>query len=158
MTFCKEMKTTTILRLLIAAEIVFGLLEVAADLTTVTFLPVEFQQYIENEVEVDLSIMGGLGLGAAMLLLVGVFVSWIGLWRLWRPARTIYTVCWIASVPIYLILDPVAWNTPLGAMFSELSILAAGAIISLLYFSDVAEHFNKKKAEQVGDGDAEEAV
>jgi hypothetical protein len=43
-------------------------------------------------------------------------------------------------------------------MFSEYSVLAAGVILGLLHFSDVSHHFDKKTAEQSGDGDAEEDV
>ena len=152
------MKTFTILRILITAEIFFGVLAIVADLTTQASLPVEFQRYLENDVEADLTISRGLGLGFGLLSFLGIIVGWVGMWRLWRPARMIYTVSWILGVPVYLMFDPVSWNTPVGALSGEYSVLAAGAIMSLLHFSNLAEHFNKKKAEQVGAGDAEEAV
>ena len=96
----------------------------------------------------DLSTTGVVGLGIGMLLLAGMIVGWVGVWRLWRPARMIFTASWIAAVPIYLMLGPVVWYTPLGAIFNDYSTLAAGAIISLLFLTDVSNHFNTKKAEQ----------
>jgi hypothetical protein len=40
------------------------------------------------------------------------------------------------------------YYTPVGAMLDEYSVLAAGAILSLAFFSELALHFNRTKAEQ----------
>jgi hypothetical protein len=134
--------------MLIAAEIVLGLLGITADFAGETKLPIEIRNYIARSSEADLTLAQLSGFGVGMVLVIGLIVGWVGLWRLWRPARTIYAVCWLAAVPLYLLLDPVVYYTPLGSMLSEYSVLAAGAILSLVFFSDLAGHFNRTRAEQ----------
>ena len=142
------MRYAKILRLLIAAEILLGVLGIAADFAGETKLPIEIQYYIARSAEADPTFAQLAGLGIGVTLIIGLIVGWIGLWRLWRPARTIYAVCWLAGVPLYLLLDPVVYYTPVGAMLDEYSVLAAGAILSLAFFSELALHFNRTKAEQ----------
>lgn len=148
------MKHIAILRLLIAAEVSLGVLSIAADFTLERNLPTGIQSYIAKSAESDLSLAQAWGLGIGFLLIIGLIVGWIGLWRLWRPARTIYTICWLAGIPLYLLLDPVVYYTPIGAMLSEYSVLAAGAILGLVFFSEFSSYFTKTKAEQGVDPNA----
>jgi hypothetical protein len=141
------MKHTTILRILIAVEVSLGVLGIAADFALETMLPAPIQDYIAKSANSDLTLGQASGLGIGVLLIIGLIVGWVGLWKLWRPARTIYTICWLAGVPLYLLLDPVVYYTPAGAMLGEYSVLAAGAILSLVFFSDLSSHFNRTKAE-----------
>jgi hypothetical protein len=139
--------------MLIASEIIFGVLGITAHFAGETKLPIEIQNYIARSSEADLTLAQLSGLGIGIVLITGVIVGWVGLWRLWRPARTIYAVCWLAGVPLYLLLDPVVYYTPLSAMLSEYSVLAVGAILSLVFISDLAPHFNgTRKPNRVGTG------
>jgi hypothetical protein len=135
------MNTKTILRCLIISEIALTLIGVATDIILEKTLPQEIQQYIMRTKEIDLTFMQVLGGGIGLLMLIGLVVGWIGLWKLWRPARLIYTLCCILGMSIYLLIEPVVYYTPLGAVFSDLSVLAAGMILGIIYFSDLATHF-----------------
>ena len=140
------MNQISILRCLVATEALLGLIGIVADSAGERLLPIEIQQYLARSINADLTSSQATGLGLGVLVVIGVIVGWIGLWRLWRPARLIYTVSWLGGVPLILLLDPVVYYTPIGAMFSEYSILAAGAILGVIFFSDLAEHFGKTKA------------
>ena len=140
--------------MLIAAEVLLGVFSIAADFVGETMLPTEIQDYIARSTESDLTLAQASGLGIGVILIIGLIVGWVGLWRLWRPARSIYAICWLAGVPLYLLLDPVVYYTPVGAMLSEYSVLAAGAILSLIFFSDLSPYFERTKAEQDVDPNA----
>ncbi|HTP67003.1 MAG TPA: hypothetical protein VMJ66_16540 [Geobacteraceae bacterium] len=141
------MNTKAILRCLIVAEIAFVQVGVAIDIILEKTLPQELQQYIMRAKETGMTFTQLLGFGIGLLMLIGLVVGWIGLWQLWRPARLIYTLCWILGMSSYLLIEPVVYYTPLGAIFSDFAVLAAGMIIGLIYFSDLATHFVKGQAE-----------
>lgn len=141
-----------ILRILILAEIILGLLSLAAEVFEEGVAP---SPNVVDMPDVTLDYIGTFG---AILCLVGIIVGWIGLWRLWRPARTIYTLSWILGPTFaYLVLRLSDYQTPLEAFFSGFSSVAAGMILGLTYFSDLATHFKKSNAEQVGSSDGEGA-
>lgn len=139
--------TPRLLRRLILAEVVCGLTSVVFDLALEDSLPAEIRRYIARSDQATLSAVQVIGYGLGSILLIGLMIGWIGLWRLWRPARRIYTICWLLGVPLYLLIEPVLYYTPLGAMFSEYSVLAAGMTLGVVYFSDLSLHFAVPNAE-----------
>ena len=137
--------TPRLLRCLILAEVVCGLTSAVLDLALEDRLPAEIRQYIARADETAISTVQWMGYGLGIVLLMGVIIGWIGLWRLWRPARRIYTASWLLGMPLYLLLEPVSYYTPIGAMLSEYSVLAAGMILGITHFSDLSAHFTVLK-------------
>jgi hypothetical protein len=127
---------TKILRILIITEIVFTILEITFDIVFEKSLPPKFLEYIASTETVEISTNEAVGLIISVVLIVVTIVSWIGLWRLWRPAKLLYTLKCLLGPIIYLILEPVVYYTPLGAFFSEYAVLSAGAILSIIYFTE----------------------
>ncbi|HEY6194693.1 MAG TPA: hypothetical protein VI504_06575 [Candidatus Eisenbacteria bacterium] len=68
------------------------------------------------------------------------FAAWIGLLYFWRPARRLYLACMAMSVFLALISGP-SVATSIGAAFRLMDGLVSGAVLGLVYFSDVAGRF-----------------
>ena len=74
---------------------------------------------------------------------VGLTVaSWVALLNLWWFARRLYVTAWGLWILIVVLSGPSVLN-PVGAMFDSLERLVAGAIIGLVFFSDLSRHFER---------------
>ena len=71
--------------------------------------------------------------------------AWIGLLNYWWFARRLYVTAMVATLLLRLGSGP--WvMTSFGAMLEALDWLAAGAILGLVYFSDLSRRFERKPA------------
>ncbi len=145
--FGVEMNMKKVLHLLIIAEIVFASLGIIIDLYLEKTLPQEIQEYIVRSEMAEITYSQFFAVIFGVLLIILLIVAWIGLWKLWRPARRLYTLCWLCGLPIYLFLEPVVYYTPLGAIFSEICTLSAGMIFGAIYFSELKMTFMKQSTE-----------
>jgi hypothetical protein len=84
---------------------------------------------------------------ALAALALCAFVSWIGLLFSWRFARRLYLVCMVMSVFLTLISGPMV-VTSIGAAFRMADGLVSGAVLGLVYFSDLARRFESRPAER----------
>jgi len=75
------------------------------------------------------------------------FAAWIGLLSSWRFARRLYLACMAMSVFLALISGPVV-VTSIGAAFRLMDGLVSGAVLGLVYFSDLARRFETAPAER----------
>ena len=139
--------TTKLLKLGILVEVVCVLGTVVLEAILEDTLPNEIRLYIARNDKAEMTSVQMVGYGIGLVLLAGMIVSWIGLWRLWRPARTIYAACWLLGILLYLVMEPAYYYTPVGVILSEYSTLAGGFVLGLLYFSDVSVHFSRANAE-----------
>ena len=76
--------------------------------------------------------------------------AWVGLINHWWFARRLYVVACVASLVLTLGAGP-AVSTPLGAVLDRLDWLVGGAIVGLIYFTDLSRHF-ERRPEQVTNG------
>ena len=82
-----------------------------------------------------------LGLSALWYVVVGcTVVAWIGLLNYWRFSRELYVTAWVFWVLLILLSGP-SVMTPVGAMVDTLESVVGGAIMSLVYFSDLSRRF-----------------
>jgi hypothetical protein len=92
----------------------------------------------------SLSSLGSLGnllLWAAWSMVVGCTVAaWIGLLNYWRFSRELYLMAWGFWLVLILLSGP-SVMTPVGAMVNTLESVVGGAIMSLVYFSDLSRRF-----------------
>ena len=82
---------------------------------------------------------------ARVPLLLGAIAGWVGLWRLWRPARTIYIFSWLSCLPLNIFDVPYV-ITGVSGVLVDISRLSAGAILGIVYFSDLRYAFERKVA------------
>lgn len=79
------------------------------------------------------------------------FAAWIGLVMSWRFARRLYLMCMAMSVFLALISGPVV-VTSIGAAFRLMDGLVSGAVLALIYFSDLAHRFEDDPVERTAAG------
>ena len=78
-----------------------------------------------------------------MVALVAAITASVGVFRLWRPARLLYTVLTLGSVVAAPTLGHMiehAWAAPLF----EAATLASGVVLGLLWFSPASVHFDQE--------------
>ena len=68
--------------------------------------------------------------------------AWIGLLNRWWFARRLYVIACAATTILTLFAGP-AVSTPAGAMLDRLNWLVGGAILGLVYFSDLSRQFER---------------
>lgn len=69
-------------------------------------------------------------------------VAWVGLVNLWWFARRLYLFAWASWTLLVLLSGPTVL-TPLAAMFSTGESIVGGAILGLVYFSELSRHFER---------------
>ncbi|TMQ56801.1 MAG: hypothetical protein E6K72_04355 [Candidatus Eisenbacteria bacterium] len=69
--------------------------------------------------------------------------AWIGLVNYWWFARRLYIASMTATLLLRLASGPVVM-TPLGAMLDTLDWAAGGAILGLVYLSDLSRRFERR--------------
>jgi len=79
------------------------------------------------------------------------FAAWIGLVCYWRFARRLYLFSCASSILLILVSGP-SVRPSVGAAFSAMSALVGGAIIGLVYFSDLSRRFETPVERQATDG------
>jgi len=139
------MKFTKLLRICIIAEIFFIIFEVILELLLENSLPTELLDYIARTDKLDITFSQWLSLGICVPLIALLIVSWIGLFRLWRPSRFLYTLCCVLGLSLYPLLEPVVFYTPYGAMISDLSMTNTGLILGIIFLTPLKSHFEKQK-------------
>jgi hypothetical protein len=81
------------------------------------------------------------------VLTLSAFAAWIGLLSFWPFARRLYLACMAMSVFLALISGPVVM-TSIGAAFHMMDGLVSGAVLGLVYFSELARRFEGAPAER----------
>ena len=139
------MNAVKTLRLLIACEALAIALTLGADALTQGALPASLQAYLAEVETIELTP----GSTALSLLAIGAIVTlvvaWIGLWRLWRPARAIYTGAAVAAAGTALFTGPVV-SSGVANTIGDVASITSGMILGLLYFSEVRQHFGGPSA------------
>ncbi len=123
-----------VLRSLILAEIALIALSIPALIFQDRFLPPLLQEYQATDSEFGVFDWVWVVLGIPALILS--FVSWVALWRSWRIGRRLYTISWLLFIPAFAFSGPVVATSIVDSLDTLLSAVG-GAILSLLYFSDL---------------------
>src|SRR5687768_14297044 len=126
-------------RILVIAELVVFLATIVADLATASMLPEPLKEYVETS-QTDLTPMFGLAILLGLSVLALAFISCIGLLIPWRPARILYTLSYLLSFPIYLMVGPTV-STEITGFLTALGMFLGGAVWALIYFSPIKAHF-----------------
>jgi hypothetical protein len=134
------MNLVRVLRLLIAAEIGFIVLATGAGVWSSDILPEQLQAYLSAESSHAWSSADSLK-ALIFVPILGLFVAgWIGLWTMKTWSRAVYTMGWgfgLLSLPL---LGPSVTHR-LEHTLGEIATLAAGMLLSLIWFSPLAERF-----------------
>ena len=141
------MNKSHLLRMLVAADVLLAFASVGSEGFFGWTLPPPLAEYAR----LRFSRFPGAGDVIHLLLLVTTvsfaFVSWIGLVSFWRFARRLYLVSCAIGLLLILLSGP-SVQTSIGAMFSAMNALVGGAILGLIYFSDLARRFERESVER----------
>lgn len=131
----------TLLRVAILAEILLGVFSGLLDLALETRLPEPLRKYLAAESE-SWSTTDSIALFVGIPIAIAAIVGWIGLWRVWRPARAIYLYSSLAALLLAAFTGPVVYSA-VGGMLSDASVICWGLILGLIYFSDLRHAFER---------------
>jgi len=128
---------------LVLADILTAFSTIGSELFFIWTLPGELQDYaLTHNAEI---FSHGLFLTPLWALtVIATVVAWIGLLNLWWFARRLYLGAWIAWMFLLLLSGP-SVMTPLGTMFSSAEGVVGGAILGLVYFSELSRHFERPR-------------
>lgn len=72
-------------------------------------------------------------------------VAWVALPNLWWFGRRLYAIAW-ASWVLHRLVSGASVQTGPGATFTMVGSVVGGAILGLVYFSDLRRHFERPRA------------
>ena len=126
------------LLILVVADFVLVMLTFGAEVALNSTLPQPLRAYTSQ---------GGGSVLFAFFVAIAVttLVSWIGLLNYWRGARTLYVGSWLGWLLLLALSGP-SVTPAAGAAIQTLGNLVGGAIISLVYFSDLNKRFERRAA------------
>lgn len=134
------MRHDRILGSLILCDLVLGIAAIVTEKASELFLPAGLRSYLEAAEAVPRG-PGDTVLFALWVAIVATTVlAWIGLLNLLRPARTIYLASWCTYL-LYVVLTGPTVMTPFGSVLATAMALVGGAILGLVYFSELRLSF-----------------
>ena len=137
------MKQKPILLLAVLSEWLLVAIIVTGAFSLESSLPEPLQAYLAEEAKRDYTSWEWALTGIAIANFPLNFVGSMGLLFLRSWARILYTVNLLLSSIFWLFLDGPTIQANMGAFFGNLSLMTAGFLICLLWFSDLAPCFNK---------------
>lgn len=132
------------LRSLILIEIFLWILTFVAILNEAHLLPRELMEWQFNESRKPKSPFEKFVPYLDIPFLVCLVVSWVGLWRIWRPAFFLYPGLWMAGLVLSL-FHGASVIDPISSTLWDLTALTGGMIISLLLFTPLRGEFLSRK-------------
>lgn len=133
-----------ILRRLLLLEIALLIFVVILEFTQPGSLPPLLQQYLWNEQEAPLSITDGLFLGFGVPLVILYVVAWVALWKNWRSGRRLYTFGCVGAILLNLLAGPTIYSA-FSSTLDTVAAIVTGAILGMLYFSDLRHRYETKE-------------
>ena len=137
------------LRLLILCEIAVIVIGMVAESVGTRFLPAPLRSWVTQQYEAEPTARDFILFGVALLWLGVAIVSWVGLWRLWRPARPMYLVIVGAGIVLEALTGPWVYIGPTAAIWTAHSVLN-GLIVGVIYWSPIREAFAHSPAAPPG--------
>ncbi len=129
------MRLERILGGLILCDLVLGIATLVTERVSVPYLPEPLRVYVAAPGS------GGRALFALWVaIVVSTVLAWIGLLNLLRPARAVYLGSWCAYL-LYLVLTGPTVMSPLGSVLDTAMTLVGGAILGLVYLSELRLRF-----------------
>ena len=136
------MSRNQMLTVLVLADVVTAFSTIGSEMFFGWTLPRQLQEYTGPQ---NMAIFSGRALILLPLWAITVgstLVAWVGLLNHWWFARRLYLAAWIAWSVLVLCSGP-SVATSLGSMFSTVEAVIGGAILGLVYFSDLSREFER---------------
>ena len=136
------MPTKRLLRALIIAEILVGIISIVVSLATEFLLPEPLKTFVDREGEGRLTTREIVMLVAAIPLINLLLLSSIGLFFFWRPARILYLIAMgygLVLTPFFGPYVDAGW----GTILEEIAVIISGVILALVYWSPLKQLYEK---------------
>ena len=135
------MNKDRVLLALVAADVLLAFSGIGAQIFFNWTLPTSLQEYAWSD-------SSGSGAWDASRFVLWAATSacgiaaWIGLVNSWWFARRLYVVAWTSTTLLTLLAGP-SVQTPIGAMVGTLGSVVSGAIMGLVFFTDLSRRFER---------------
>jgi hypothetical protein len=129
-----------VLRRLIIADVVFSVMLLAVGVFGDPVLVEPWRAYERAQREADLSARDWVLLPFDVLLLVLAVFAWTSLWRRHRSGRLLYTMV-VAISTVLLAFEQPLVSSGATQLLGTAAALVGGAILALLYFSDLRSRY-----------------
>ncbi len=106
-------------------------------------LPLELQEYLNEYYENGFNLKDGIASVLLILIFLLNFISSVGLWKLKIWSKNLYVISTFGISISMIFLGPTV-ETGIVTGIGELSIIIAGIIIGILYFSELKLDFKKE--------------
>jgi hypothetical protein len=140
------MNRDRVLVALVLADVILAFSVIGGELAFHWTLPASLRHYTLSRMfstpslwNVGLVALWGTSIGSTLL-------AWVGLLNYWRYAREIYLAGWFTWTLLTVLSGP-SVMTSVGAMASMLEAMVGGAILGLVYFSELAARFERPRAQ-----------
>jgi hypothetical protein len=133
------MKRERVLSLLILSEFVLFALSVVSDYALKPFLPSALRAYLIDQSAAS-PFADTMLTSMWIIVAASTILAWIGLLNLIRAARALYLTSWAAYLILLLLRGSVV-GTAASFAIQMMMALVGGAIIGVIYFSDLRARF-----------------
>ena len=133
-----------ILKRLILLEITLLIVGIGLEYTRLGSLPPLLQQYQHNEAQAPFSLTDGLLIGFGIPSLILWIVAWVALWKNWSSGRGLYTFACAVLIPLNLLIGPTVYSA-FSATLNIVTSMVTGAILGILYFSDLRHRYERQE-------------
>src|SRR5215203_602419 len=130
------MELRRLLRQLVIADVALAVSVVVIELVAEQFLPQPLRAWADQQAEATRP-RDVLVLVIALPLLAALVTSWIGLWRLWRPARWLYVLVLVGGLLAEVLMGTTVVSG-VGAAISTLESIVDGMIVALVYLTPLS--------------------
>jgi uncharacterized membrane protein len=127
---------------LVALDFLLAVATIATEAVLQKFLPAAVRDAaVRGWLAPAETMLSSAALYLAWAVSVGLFVAaWIGLLMFWRRSREVYLLAWGLTLVVLALSGP-SILTPVGAVLDGLGTLVSGALIGLVWFSDLAPRY-----------------
>ena len=138
------MNLRRVLGALIVADVFCVFATMGAEMFFHWSLPASLQAYVAPRPWEALGFLGSLRLLLWTGSVACTVAAWIALPNLWWFGRRLYAIAWATWVLLTLFGGPSVLTGP-GSMFNTLNGVLGGAILALVYCSDLRRHFERPR-------------
>jgi len=141
------MSITTLFRVILLSGILTAIIGTVVGSSLQDSLPSHLQAYL---LQVDITQENFTQLEAilALVFLIVLIASFVGMWKFKHWARILYISCIILILPFYGTFGPIV-ESPWEAMFLDVSTTLEGVTVAMMWLEPLNERFNLSKRQSV---------
>jgi hypothetical protein len=132
-------------RALIALEVALTIASLIASVALDRTLPAPLQAYLRAEDDAPARAAAIASSVCVAIVMAMMLTAWIGLWRFWRIAPTLFVASWIGVGVVTFLAGPTVQSAAETVIYTAWSVVA-GVLLSMSYFSELRGKFGIARA------------